>query len=250
MDVGDSTIHPNTQTADEAHILHWNGAEKPWKLAPRTLYSEKFTRYVLSTQKLYRLLRHFDDLMRILRYVPRWESMLSESDDFTLVIVTQGQRLEALEQVLRHVSGCEQLYEVLLVWNQVSTCAIASRHCRWLTRRYLQVGVPCPAALFTVAAQVGIEMRCLPQNQNDVQARLLIASEISTEAVLHHDDDALIRLEDMKLAFKVWKRHRDQIVGFEPRVHRHDPVTGWSYGFHLSEGLGQRSTLCVSLLVT
>ena len=79
-------------------------------------------------------------------------------------------------------------------------------------------------------------MRCLPQQENDVQTRLLIAHEVTTEAVLHHDDDALIRLCDVELAFRVWKRHRDRLVGFEPRVHRHDPQTGWKYEFHLVNG--------------
>lgn len=105
-----------------------------------------------------------------------------------------------------------------------------------LWRSLLQVGAPCPQIIESVAAEVGVELRCIRREENDVQARLLIASEISTDAVLHHDDDVLIRLKDISLALRVWKRHRDQIVGFEPRVHRHDPLTGWSYGFHLSEG--------------
>jgi hypothetical protein len=192
MDGGEATIHPNVIDIEGAKVLHWNGVAKPWELAPRTLNSERFT-----------------------RHVPNWEALLPEVDEFTLVIVTQGQRLEALERVVRHMCGCDRLYAIVLLWNHP----------------------PCPAAVLAAAVELGVDMRCVEhRDPGDVQARLLVGDGISTEAVLHHDDDALLRIEDVQLALRVWRRNRDRLIGFEPRVHRYDPVDGWSYGFHLSEG--------------
>ena len=58
--------------------------------------------------------------------------MLAEADDFTMVIVTQGERLDALETVVRHMCGCEQLIAILLVWNKVGgymlMCTQSSRY--------------------------------------------------------------------------------------------------------------------------
>lgn len=67
----------------------------------------------------------------------------------------------------------------------------------------------------------------------------LIWPEIETEAVLHYDDDVsspvlfasrssaedvsillqlLAPLADLEAAFQLWQSHRNQILGFEPRV--------------------------------
>ena len=116
MDAGEPTIHPNDADADGAKVLHWNGLSKPWTLAPRTLNSERFT-----------------------RHVPNWETLLPEADEFTLVIVTQGLRLEALEQVVRHMCRCDRLYAIVLLWNHPTA--------------------PCPAAVLAAAAELGVDIR-------------------------------------------------------------------------------------------
>ena len=212
MDAGDPVIHPSPAEARKAKVLHWNGASPPWRTRPRTLYSERFT-----------------------RFVPDWE-LIADPARFTMVIATTGARTNALTQVVEHVSKSPWLHEVLLVWNNPAD--------------------PCPAPLLAHFQAGGapvrsVPVRCLPQRENDVQNRLLVAEALETEAVLHHDDDAKVRLSDLELGFKVWKRHQRSVVGFQPRVIRRravstgaddddgvgaDGAASWEYGFHLTEG--------------
>lgn len=58
----------------------------------------------------------------------------------------------------------------------------------------------------------------MQQVANLVHNRFLIWSEVKTEAVLHYDDDVLAPLEDLEAGFNIWRSHRHQMVGFEPRV--------------------------------
>jgi hypothetical protein len=59
----------------------------------------------------------------------------------------------------------------------------------------------------------------------DIQRRFLLSFEgINTRAILHVDDDILPECSGLYHGFKTWKRHRDQIVGYIPRLamQRHD----------------------------
>jgi len=150
------------------------------------------------------------------RYVVDY-ARLSKTDPFTLVIVTMGTRERALIDVIEHVSRSGEMAEAILVWNNIETS--------------------CPASILKHFTQRRISVTCLKQTKNEMQNRLTIASSISTEAVLHHDDDAMIRQEDMLLGLRVWQHNRDMIVGFQPRVIRQRKWDKqWEYGFHLTEG--------------
>lgn len=80
MDAGDPVIHPSPADTRKAKVLHWNGALPPWRIHPRTLHSEHFT-----------------------RFVPDWE-LIADPERFTMVIVTTGARGDsALIEVVEHV---------------------------------------------------------------------------------------------------------------------------------------------------
>jgi len=65
--------------------------------------------------------------------------------------------------------------------------------------------------------------------------RFAIWREVTTEGVLQHDDDVMIPLRQMEAAFKIWRQHPDQLLGFEPRVTRcvTKSLFNCSYDFNL-----------------
>ncbi|KEI36118.1 glycosyltransferase family 64 protein [Mixia osmundae IAM 14324] len=70
---------------------------------------------------------------------------------------------------------------------------------------------PCPASLQHLAT-------CVQQESNLVHNRFRVWQHVATDAVLHYDDDLIIPLADLEAGFRIWRRHRDQLLGFEPRV--------------------------------
>ncbi|KAJ2946379.1 hypothetical protein O0L34_g12418 [Tuta absoluta] len=58
--------------------------------------------------------------------------------------------------------------------------------------------------------------------QNSLNNCFLPNHLIETEAVLCVDDDAHLRHDEIVFAFRVWREHRDQIVGFPGRYHAWD----------------------------
>lgn len=58
--------------------------------------------------------------------------------------------------------------------------------------------------------------------RNSLNNRFLPYHLIETEAVLCVDDDAHLRHDEIVFAFRVWREHRDRIVGFPGRYHAWD----------------------------
>jgi len=53
----------------------------------------------------------------------------------------------------------------------------------------------------------------------DIQRRFLFPFEgINTRAILHVDDDIIPECSGLRHGYQTWKRHRDQIVGYTPRL--------------------------------
>lgn len=59
---------------------------------------------------------------------------------------------------------------------------------------------------------------------------------IETEAVLSVDDDAHLRHDEIMFGFRVWREHRDQVVGFPGRFHAWDQNdhNSWNYNSNYS----------------
>lgn len=66
--------------------------------------------------------------------------------------------------------------------------------------------------------------------------RFLPFDEIETEAVLSVDDDTAIRQDEIIFGFRVWREHRDRVVGFPGRFHAWDlnNNNGWLYNTNYS----------------
>lgn len=66
--------------------------------------------------------------------------------------------------------------------------------------------------------------------------RFLPFDAIETEAVLSVDDDAHLRHDEIMFGFRVWREHRDRVVGFPGRFHAWDQNyhNAWNYNSNYS----------------
>ena len=76
--------------------------------------------------------------------------------------------------------------------------------------------------------EIGAPIEVILPPKNSLNNRFLPYSNIQTEAILSLDDDTHLRRDEIEFAFRTWREHRDQIVGFPGRFHAWDD-NGWSY---------------------
>ncbi|GBP92672.1 Exostosin-3 [Eumeta japonica] len=121
-------------------------------------------------------------------------------EQFTVVILTY-EREAVLTAALARLRGLPYLNKVVVVWNGRSA--------------------PGEAAPSTWA-DAGAPVVVVRTARNSLNNRFLPYHFIETEAVLCVDDDAHLRHDEIVFAFRVWREHRDQIVGFPGRYHAWD----------------------------
>ncbi|XP_026484929.2 exostosin-3 [Vanessa tameamea] len=119
-------------------------------------------------------------------------------EQFTIVILTY-EREAVLAAALARLRGLPYLNKVVVVWNGVSAPTAAQ---------------PWPEA--------GAPVAVVRAPRNSLNNRFLPYHVIDTEAVLCVDDDAHLRHDEIVFAFRVWREHRDRIVGFPGRYHAWD----------------------------
>ena len=64
---------------------------------------------------------------------------------------------------------------------------------------------------------IGVPIHVVRTERNSLNNRFLPYDAIETEAVLSVDDDAHLRHDEIIFGFRVWREHRDQLVGFPGR---------------------------------
>ncbi|XP_045761073.1 exostosin-3 [Maniola jurtina] len=119
-------------------------------------------------------------------------------EQFTIVILTY-EREAVLAAALARLRGLPYLNKVVVVWN----------------------GVTAPAAT-QAWPESGAPVAVVRASRNSLNNRFLPYNVIETEAVLCVDDDAHLRHDEIVFAFRVWREHRDRIVGFPGRYHAWD----------------------------
>ncbi|CAH2068640.1 unnamed protein product, partial [Iphiclides podalirius] len=119
-------------------------------------------------------------------------------EQFTIVILTY-ERETVLAAALARLRGLPYLNKVVVVWNGVTPPTPG--------QAWPDCGAP---VAFVRAARNSLNNRFLPYHLVD------------TEAVLCVDDDAHLRHDEIVFAFRVWREHRDRIVGFPGRYHAWD----------------------------
>uniref|UniRef100_A0A2A4K6I9 glucuronosyl-galactosyl-proteoglycan 4-alpha-N-acetylglucosaminyltransferase n=1 Tax=Heliothis virescens TaxID=7102 RepID=A0A2A4K6I9_HELVI len=118
-------------------------------------------------------------------------------EQFTIVILTY-EREAVLAAALARLRGLPYLNKVVVVWN----------------------GPSAPGA--GAWAESGAPVAVVRAPRNSLNNRFLPYHLIDTEAVLCVDDDAHLRHDEIVFAFRVWREHRDRIVGFPGRYHAWD----------------------------
>ncbi|CAD0195447.1 unnamed protein product [Chrysodeixis includens] len=119
-------------------------------------------------------------------------------EQFTIVILTY-EREAVLAAALTRLRGLPYLNKVVVVWN----------------------GPSSPSAM-AAWPESGAPVAVVRAPRNSLNNRFLPYNLIDTEAVLCVDDDAHLRHDEIVFAFRVWREHRDRIVGFPGRYHAWD----------------------------
>nr|CAB3244016.1 exostosin-like 3 [Phallusia mammillata] len=130
----------------------------------------------------------------------------SPREQFTIVMLTY-ERDDVLMQAIERLIGLPHLNKVVVVWNSPQPPNDALR---W--------------------PKIDVEVVVVHPNRNSLNNRFVPWDEIQTECVLSIDDDAHLRHDEMLFGFRVWRQHRDRIVGFPGRFHAWDAAGGkWNY---------------------
>ncbi|KAJ8683504.1 hypothetical protein QAD02_019296 [Eretmocerus hayati] len=133
-------------------------------------------------------------------------------EQFTIVMLTY-EREQVLINSLARLFGLPYLNKVVVVWNS-----------------------PKPAAEDLRWPDIGVPIHIIKAKRNSLNNRFLPFDAIETEAVLSVDDDAHLRHDEIMFGFRVWREHRDRIVGFPGRFHAWDQNShnAWNYNSNYS----------------
>lgn len=127
-----------------------------------------------------------------------------DNQRFTLVILSHN-RLPLLRYNLQLIcapGAIRSLAHVIIVWPLTT-----------------EQGPP-PGDFINPNWTVPVEFVATPDR--GLSDRFLPLAEIQTRGIMILDDDLTIMPQDIEFAFHVWREHSSQIVGFSPRIHRHD----------------------------
>jgi len=132
-------------------------------------------------------------------------------EQFTVVMLTY-EREQVLMNSLARLYGLPYLNKVVVVWNS-----------------------PRPPASDLQWPDIGVPIHVVRTEKNSLNNRFLPYSAIETEAVLSVDDDAHLRHDEIIFGFRVWREHRDRLVGFPGRFHAWDlENNSWNYNSNYS----------------
>ncbi|KAF2881360.1 hypothetical protein ILUMI_24803 [Ignelater luminosus] len=133
-------------------------------------------------------------------------------EQFTVLLLTYEREQVLLDSIAR-LRGLPYLNSVVVVWNSPKP---PSPELRW--------------------PDIGAPLHIVKAARNSLNNRFLPLDNLKTEAVLSVDDDAHLRHDEILFGFRVWREHRDRIVGFPGRYHAWDLNTAnsWLYNSNYS----------------
>jgi alpha-1,4-N-acetylglucosaminyltransferase EXTL3 len=133
-------------------------------------------------------------------------------EQFTIVMLTY-EREQVLMDSLGRLYGLPYLHKVIVVWNSPKP---PLEDLRW--------------------PDIGVQVVVVRAARNSLNNRFLPYDAIETEAVLSVDDDAHLRHDEILFGFRVWREHRDKVVGFPGRYHAWDLNNNqaWNYNSNYS----------------
>ncbi|KAG4075157.1 hypothetical protein HA402_006174 [Bradysia odoriphaga] len=133
-------------------------------------------------------------------------------EQFTIVMLTY-EREQVLMDSLGRLYGLPYLHKVVVVWNSPKP---PLEDLRW--------------------PDIGVEVSVVRASRNSLNNRFIPFDVIETEAILSVDDDAHLRHDEILFGFRVWREHRDRVVGFPGRFHAWDlnDNNAWNYNSNYS----------------
>ncbi|GJQ82814.1 hypothetical protein Trydic_g13516 [Trypoxylus dichotomus] len=136
----------------------------------------------------------------------------SPREQFTILLLTYEREQVLLDSIAR-LRGLPYLNAVVVVWNSPK--------------------LPAPDLKWP---EIGVPVHVVKGPRNSLNNRFLPLDNLNTEAVLSVDDDAHLRHDEILFGFRVWREHRDRIVGFPGRYHAWDLNTqnSWLYNSNYS----------------
>ena len=144
-------------------------------------------------------------------YPPPWKLI---SDQISVLISGFAEaRLSLLKQIVRAYSVSPVVHSIYILWGNTST--------PWMLLNQ------------TDFVSLGSPVFLVRQTSSSLNERFSPRPYIRTRAVLICDDDITMDLDDLKLAFQIWKQNEERIVGFFPRSHEyHLKMKSWIYTIH------------------
>ncbi|XP_044266685.1 exostosin-3 [Tribolium madens] len=136
----------------------------------------------------------------------------SPREQFTVLLLTYEREQVLLDSIAR-LRGLPYLNSVVVVWNSPRP---PSPELRW--------------------PDIGAPVHVVKAARNSLNNRFLPLDNLQTEAILSVDDDAHLRHDEILFGFRVWREHRERIVGFPGRYHAWDINTqnSWLYNSNYS----------------
>lgn len=136
----------------------------------------------------------------------------SPREQFTILLLTYEREQVLLDSIGR-LRGLPYLHSVVVIWNSPR---LPSPELRW--------------------PDIGVPVHIIKAARNSLNNRFLPLDNLDTEAILSVDDDAHLRHDEILFGFRVWREHRDRIVGFPGRFHAWDLNTknSWLYNSNYS----------------
>lgn len=133
-------------------------------------------------------------------------------EQFTVLLLTYEREQVLLDSIAR-LRGLPYLNSVVVVWNS-----------------------PKPPSADLKWPDIGMPVHIVKAARNSLNNRFLPLDNLQTEAILSVDDDAHLRHDEILFGFRVWREHRDRIVGFPGRFHAWDLNTqnSWLYNSNYS----------------
>ncbi|CAI2723675.1 unnamed protein product [Schistosoma spindalis] len=116
-------------------------------------------------------------------------------EQFTILILTYD-RFNLLCQTLENFLNLPYLHSILVIWNN-----------------------PVPPNPDLSWPQLHVPIKVILSENNSLNNRFLPYDLIETDAILSIDDDIQLRHDEIVFGFRVWREHRDQLVGFPARAH-------------------------------
>ena len=173
----------------------------------RTAGARVYSQYLETPAKMtLALLKILETRQRVTQHQMRPAPALPVQSEqgFTAVILTYD-REKSLFQVIKRISQVESLVRILVIWNHQSKS-------------------PPPAESWP---RINKPLKVIQTSSNKLSNRFYPYDEIETECVLSLDDDiSMLTVDELEFGYQVWREFPDRIVGFPPRTHVYDNVTG------------------------